>query len=90
VLVRVPAAVALPALPRERVLRELWLETLAALAAIAAAGLTARQARIVALHAAGHTYESINEMLGLSARTVERQLLRARRKLRSAFTEQAG
>jgi DNA-directed RNA polymerase specialized sigma24 family protein len=57
---------------------------------IAAAGLTARQARIVALHAAGHTYELISEMLGLSVRTVERQLLRARRKLRFALTEQGG
>jgi RNA polymerase sigma factor (sigma-70 family) len=72
---------------------DLWLETLAALEAleaIAAAGLTARQARIVALHAAGHTYESISEMLGLSVRTVERQLLRARRKLRFALAEQGG
>ena len=63
----------------ERADPELRLQTLAALAAITAADLTARQARIVALHAAGHTYESISEMLGLSARTVERQLLRARR-----------
>ena len=74
----------------ERADPELWLETLAALEAIAAAGLTARQARIVALHAAGHTYESISEMLALSERTVERQLLSARRKLRSALTEQGG
>ncbi len=74
----------------ERANPALWLETLAALEAIAAVGLTARQARIVALHAAGDTYESISEMLGLSARTVERQLLRARRKLRSALTEQGG
>src|ERR1019366_1802377 len=74
----------------ERADPELRLETLAALEAIAAAGLTARQARIVALHAAGHTYESISEMLGLSVRTVERQLLRAPRKLRSALAEQGG
>jgi RNA polymerase sigma factor (sigma-70 family) len=74
----------------ERANPELWLETLAALEAIAAAGLTARQARIVALHADGHTYESISEMLALSVRTVERQLLRARRKLRFALTEQGG
>ena len=74
----------------ERADPELRLQTLAALEAIAAAGLTARQARIVALHAAGHTYESISEMLALSVRTVERQLLRARRKLRSALTEQGG
>ncbi len=59
----------------ERADPELWLETLAALDAIAAAGLTTRQARILALHAAGHTYESISELLGLSVRTVERQLL---------------
>jgi DNA-directed RNA polymerase specialized sigma24 family protein len=44
----------------------------------------------VALHAAGHTYESISKMLGLSARTVERQLLRARRRLRFALIEQGG
>jgi RNA polymerase sigma factor (sigma-70 family) len=74
----------------ERANPELWLETLAALEAIAAADLTARQARIVALHASGHTYESISETLGLSVRTVERQLLRARQKLRSALTEQRG
>jgi RNA polymerase sigma factor (sigma-70 family) len=74
----------------ERADPELRLETLAALEAIAAAGLTARQARIVALHAAGHTYESISEMLGLSVRTVERQLLRARRRLRFALSEQGG
>ena len=74
----------------ERADPELRLQTLAALEAIAAAGLTARQARIVALHAAGHTYQSISETLGLSARTVERQLLRARRKLRSALAEQRG
>ena len=74
----------------ERADPELWLETLAALEAIAAAGLSARQAQIVALHAAGHTYESISEMLALSERTVERQLLRARRKLRFALAEQGG
>ena len=74
----------------ERADPELRLQTLAALEAIAAAGLTARQARIVALHAAGHTYQSISEMLGLSKRTVERQLLRARRKLRSALAEHGG
>jgi RNA polymerase sigma factor (sigma-70 family) len=74
----------------ERANPALWLETLAAIAAIEAAGLTARQARIVALHAGGHTYESISEMLGLSDRTVERQLLRARRKLRFVLAEQGG
>ena len=74
----------------ERADPELRLETLGALDAIAAAGLTARQARIVALHAGGHPYKSISETLGLSARTVERQLLRARRKLRSALAEQGG
>jgi len=74
----------------ERADPELRLEALAALGAIAAAGLTARQARIVALHAAGHTYESISEMLALSERTVERQLLRARRKLRLALADQGG
>jgi RNA polymerase sigma factor (sigma-70 family) len=74
----------------ERADPEQRLQTLAALEAIAAAGLTARQARIVALHAAGHTYQSISEMLGLSKRTVERQLLRARRKLRFALADQGG
>jgi RNA polymerase sigma factor (sigma-70 family) len=60
------------------------------LAAVAAAGLSARQARIVALHSAGYRYESISKLLGLSPRTVERQLLRARRKLRVALAQQGG
>ena len=62
----------------ERANPEIVLETLAALEAIAAAGLSARQARIVALHSAGYRYESISKLLGVSPRTVERQLLRAR------------
>jgi RNA polymerase sigma factor (sigma-70 family) len=74
----------------ERADPEIVLETLAALEAIAAAGLSARQARIVALHSAGYRYESISKLLGVSPRTVERQLLRARGKLRAALAGQGG
>ena len=74
----------------ERADPEIVLETIAALEAIAAAGLSARQARIVALHSAGYRYESISKQLGVSPRTVERQLLRARGKLRAALAEQGG
>jgi RNA polymerase sigma factor (sigma-70 family) len=62
----------------------LRLEVLAAREAIAAARLTSRQARIVALQALGLDYEEISFQENISVRTVERQILRARRKLREA------
>ena len=53
-------------------------------ATIAAAGLSGRGRRLVALQAAGLSYREIAEHTGDSVRTVERQLLRARRKLQLA------
>lgn len=46
--------------------------------------MTARERRIVGLHAAGLSYTEISNVTGYSERTVERQLLRGRRKLRAA------
>ena len=62
----------------------LRLEVLAAREAIAAARLSSRQARIVALQAVGLDYEEISTQENISVRTVERQILRARSKLREA------
>ncbi|MGH2868398.1 MAG: RNA polymerase sigma factor [Solirubrobacteraceae bacterium] len=59
-------------------------------AVIAAAGLSARGQRLVALQAAGLSYTEIAERSGDSVRTVERQLLRARRKLREARSRPGG
>ncbi len=44
--------------------------------------LTARERRFVGLHAAGLSYTAISRLTGASPRTVERQILRARAKLK--------
>jgi RNA polymerase sigma factor (sigma-70 family) len=50
-------------------------------------GLPERQQRILWLHALGLSYEEISVQLVCSRRTVERQLLRAKRALRRAAAE---
>jgi DNA-directed RNA polymerase specialized sigma24 family protein len=60
------------------------LELLAARDAIAAAQLRDREADLLALHAAGYSYAGTAKLRSITPRTAERQLLRARRKLRSA------
>jgi RNA polymerase sigma factor (sigma-70 family) len=60
---------------------EARLDLLAACDAIAGAGLREREAEILGAHVAGYSYVSIAEEKGITARSVERQLLRARRKL---------
>jgi len=74
-----------PADPRDPVLtREVLID---AAAAVRAAGLTDRQARILGLQVLGFTYQEIAAVhTGDSQRTVERQILRARRKLTDALT----
>jgi RNA polymerase sigma factor (sigma-70 family) len=57
---------------------------------VKAASLSARQAQILGLHAAGFTYEEISAQTGDSRRTIERQLLRARHKLADALSEHRG
>ena len=55
-------------------------------ARLAAVGeLPVRQRRIVLMHGFGYDYEEIAERTGDSRRTVERQLLRAKRHLRDAI-----
>lgn len=51
--------------------------------------LPARKRELVLLHAAGFTYPEIARLTGNSLRTVERQLLRGKRALRSAASEVA-
>jgi RNA polymerase sigma factor (sigma-70 family) len=68
----------------ERARPELGVELLAARDVVAAAAMSARERRIVGLHAAGLSYTEISNVTGDSERTVERQLLRGRRKLRAA------
>jgi RNA polymerase sigma factor (sigma-70 family) len=46
--------------------------------------LPVRQRTVLLLQAAGFSYEEIAGIIGLSRRTVERQLMRGRRRLRSA------
>jgi RNA polymerase sigma factor (sigma-70 family) len=65
-------------------------ELLAAREAVAAAGMTAREWRIVGLHAAGLSYTEVSRVTGDSERTVQRQLLRGRHKLRAARARQGG
>lgn len=65
-------------------------ELLAAREAIASACLREREAQLLALHAAGYTYKEIANAKTLSERTVERQLLRAKRKLTHARRAQGG
>jgi RNA polymerase sigma factor (sigma-70 family) len=50
-------------------------------------GLTARERRFVGLQAAGLHYDEIASIEGVSLRTVERQLMRGKRKLREATPE---
>ncbi|MHB8696296.1 MAG: RNA polymerase sigma factor [Solirubrobacteraceae bacterium] len=82
-----PSAVE-PADPRDEIATRAL--TLDAVAAIAAAVLTDRQAKLVGLRAAGLSHDEISNATGDSLRTVERQLLRADRKLRHARTAQGG
>lgn len=63
---------------------EAHLETLAARDAIVAAQLRPREAEILVAHVAGYSYIEIADAKDLTPRTVERQLLRAKRKLRDA------
>ena len=74
----------------ERARPEVSVELLAAREAVAAAGMTAREWRIVGLHAIGLSYTEVSRVTGDSARTVERQLLRGRHKLRAARARQGG
>jgi DNA-binding CsgD family transcriptional regulator len=60
------------------------LEFLAAGETIAAAGLSERETRLVGLRASGYSYRESAGLTGQSRRTVERQLVRANRKLRNA------
>jgi DNA-directed RNA polymerase specialized sigma24 family protein len=63
----------------------------AAAAAIRAAGLTGRQTRLLGLQVLGFTYEEIADThTGDSRRTVERQILAARRKLADALSRHGG
>jgi RNA polymerase sigma factor (sigma-70 family) len=68
----------------------LRLDIIAAREAIAAARLSPRQARIVALQALGLDYEEIASSIGCTTRTVESQIVRARRKLREARRSAGG
>lgn len=67
-----PACLSADPLPAAILVRE-------ALEAVAA--LPSRQAEMVALHAGGHSYAEIAEQTGDSLRTVQRQLLRGKRRL---------
>jgi RNA polymerase sigma factor (sigma-70 family) len=75
-----PAAT--PARQDLRVDFEVTVEAREALEQISA--LTARQIRIFSLHLAGLTYEEISAATGHSPRSVERNVMRARRRLRGA------
>jgi len=61
------------------------LELIAAGEQIRAARLRPREASVLGLRVAGYTREEIAEATGKSHRTVDRQLGRARRKLRDAL-----
>jgi RNA polymerase sigma factor (sigma-70 family) len=63
---------------------EVCLDLLIARETLAAARLRPREAEILAAHASGFTYAEIAVQGGVTPRTVERQLLRARRKVRAA------
>lgn len=58
--------------------------------AVASAGMAAREWRIVGLHAAGLSYTEVSRATGDSERTVQRQLIRGRHKLRAARARQGG
>ncbi len=61
------------------------LELIAAGEQIRAARLQAREARVLGLRVAGYRRDEIAELTGDSRRTIDRQLGRARRKLRDAL-----
>ncbi len=67
---------------------EAHLEMLAARDAMIAAQLRPREAEILAAHVAGYSYIEIADAKHLTPRTVERQLLRAKRRLRDARERQ--
>lgn len=46
--------------------------------------MTARQRRMIGLHAAGFRYDEIAEITSATPRTVERQIERGRRRARAA------
>ena len=74
----------------ERARSEVSVELLAAREAVAAAGTTAREWRIVGLRAIGLSYTEVARVTGDSARTVQRQPLCGRHKLRAARARQGG
>jgi DNA-directed RNA polymerase specialized sigma24 family protein len=59
--------------------RHRWVEALEAVSS-----LRSRQRRLLGLQAAGHTYDEIVATTGDSWRTVDRQLVRARKRLAAA------
>ncbi|MBV8220215.1 MAG: sigma-70 family RNA polymerase sigma factor [Solirubrobacterales bacterium] len=61
------------------------LELIAAAEQIRTARLRPREAQVLGLRAAGYSREEIAELTGESHRTIDRQLGRARRKLRDAL-----
>jgi RNA polymerase sigma factor (sigma-70 family) len=61
------------------------LELIAAGEQIRAARLRPREARVIGLRAAGYSRDEIAELTGESHRTIDRQLGRARRKVRDAL-----
>ncbi len=61
--------------------RERWIDSAATLHT---AGLSDRQRRMVALQAAGHSYQSIAQQTAATPLTVQRQLLRAHKRIRHA------
>jgi DNA-directed RNA polymerase specialized sigma24 family protein len=63
---------------------EIHLESLVAAETIAASGLRAREADMLAAHVVGYSYGEIAAARRTTTRTVERQLLRASGKLRKA------
>ena len=65
------------------------LELLAAREAVAAARLRTREAELLALQVAGYSYAETARVQKITTRTVERQLRRARSKLRDARRAQA-
>jgi RNA polymerase sigma factor (sigma-70 family) len=67
---------------------EVRLEVLAAREAITSARLRQREADLLGAHVAGYSYVEIADANGITVRTVERQLLRAKRRLRHARKRQ--
>lgn len=65
------------------------LELIAAGEQVRAAGLRPREARVLGLRVAGYSRDEIAELTGESHRSIDRQLGRARRKLRDAVRADA-